>query len=123
MSENSDDRVAEQLVAYHRLVMDADSVLRRGGDSDVIATVLDLVCTNPHRCWSIVSLAASKQPTEDALSFLGMTVSRLLREHPQLISTITRDVDSHPELRELMSWVLEDTEIDHDVWQQVESLS
>ena len=55
--------------------------------------------------------------------FFGVTLSGLLRDHPELIEVMAHDVVENPELSELMSWVMEDDAIDPSVWSRIESLS
>ncbi|GBL47425.1 hypothetical protein SFMTTN_3264 [Sulfuriferula multivorans] len=68
-------------------------------------------------------MAALEDPTEEALMFFGVTLSGLLRDHPDLIEVIAHDVAETPKLTEVMSWVMEDEAIDPSVWARIESLS
>lgn len=55
--------------------------------------------------------------------YLGVALSSLLREHPEVIDAIEEDSKSNSELRTLLSWVMEDEHIPQHVWQKIEALS
>ncbi len=123
MTNHPDSEIVTELLGYHRMALDSENVLRRQGADWARDVLTDLMYDDPDRCWRIVRLAALQDPNEEALMFFGVTLSGLLRDHPELIEVMAHDVVENPELSELMSWVMEDDAIDPSVWSRIESLS
>ena len=123
MTNHSDSEIATELIGYHRMALDRDNVLRRQGAEWAPATLIDLAYDDPARCWRIIKLAALQNPDNEALMFFGVTLSGLLRENSELIKAIACDVEQDHRLREVMSWIMKDDEIDRSVWARVVSLS
>jgi hypothetical protein len=71
----------------------------------------------------LVQSIALETPNKDALISLGVTLSGLFREHPEIMELVEREVRERPRLVEVMSWVMKDEQIDPSVWAQIELLS
>lgn len=123
MKDHSDSEIVKELLGYHRMALDSENILRRQGGEWARDLVTDLMYDDPERCWHIVRLASLENPNDESLMFFGVTLSGLLRDHPELIQVIARDVSEAPKLGEVMSWVMEDEAIEPSVWSLVESLS
>ncbi len=123
MTSHTDSEIAKELLGYHRMALDSENILRRQGASWAPDLLWDLSFHDPAHCWRVIQLAAMDKPNDDALLFFGVTVSSLLRDHPEIIDTIARDVQENPILSEVMSWVEEDDAIEPSVWSRVEFLS
>ncbi|MER2513130.1 MAG: hypothetical protein ABTQ25_12085 [Nitrosomonas ureae] len=123
MTSHTDSEIITELLGYHRMALDSDNVLRRQGADWARDVLTDLMYDDPDRCWRIVRLAALQDPNDEALMFFGVTLSGLLRDHPELIEVMAHDVVENPKLSEVMSWVMEDDAIDSSVWSRIESLS
>lgn len=123
MTNHSDSEIVTELLGYHRMALDGDNVLRRQGAVWARDALADLMYDDPDRCWRVVRLAALEDPNEEALMFFGVTLSGLLRDHPELIEVMAHDVVENQKLSEVMSWVMEDEAIDPSVWSRIQSLS
>ena len=105
------------------MALDSENVLRRQGAPWARDVLMGLAYDDPDRCWRVISLVALQTPNEEALTFLGVTLSGLLCEHPSQIEAIAHDVAQNPKLSELMSWVAEDDAIETAVRSRVDFLS
>lgn len=123
MSTYTDEEVVREFLGYHRMALDRENVLRRQGESWASDLISDLIYDDPARCWRLVRAIALEAPNEDALMSLGVTLSGLFREHPEIIELVEREIREQTRLTEVMSWVMEDEQIDPSVWAQIELLS
>lgn len=123
MRSHTDQEVVSEFLGYHRMALDRENVLRRQGESWASELLSDLVYDDPARCWRLIRAIALEPPNEDALMSMGVTLSGLFREHPEIMELVEREVREQPRLAEVMSWVMEDEQIDPSVWAQIELLS
>lgn len=123
MTPHTDHEVVKEFLGYHRMALDRDKVLRRQGESWASELLSDLIYDDPERCWRLLGAIALETPNEDALMSLGFTLSGLFRNHPELMGQVERAVRAQPQLAEMMSWVVEDEQIDPSVWARIELLS
>lgn len=97
MINPTDDELVAEFVGYHRLAVDAENILCRQGAEWAPDFLGELAYDDPARCWRVAKLIASSRPSEEALMYLGIALSSLLREHPEIIGTIESDSKANHE--------------------------
>jgi hypothetical protein len=108
---------------YHRIVLDAQGVLRRLDTSWAVDLLGELAFEDPDRCWSIAKEVFARQPPEDVLTTLGALLGTLFGQHPTILAAVRQDVEGDPTTAELVSWTMADDQIDAEVWAEIERLS
>ena len=123
MIHPTDTELAAEFVGYHRMALDRENILCRQGAEWAPNFLGELAYEDPERCWRVAKIIALEKPSEEAMMFLGVVMSSLLRVHPEIIDTVATDTKGDGRLQELLSWVMEDEHIPPQVWQMVEELS
>lgn len=123
MINPTDAELVAEFIGYHCMALDSENILRRQGAEWAPSFLGELVYDDPERCWRVTKAIASGNPSEDAMMYLGVVLSSLLREHPEIIGIIEEDSKTNNELRVLLSWVMEDENIPERVWQKIEAIS
>ena len=120
----NDAEVIDGYIDYHRMVLDNDGILRRLAETPwAVDFISDLVYEDPSRCWRLLCGIATKQPANDVMGSLGVTLGSLLREQPSMMDTIEKDVRTDKRLVELISYIMEDEYIRPDIWARIEAIS
>lgn len=122
--EPSDIEVIHAYIDYHRMALDNIGVLRRIEEAPwAVDFVSDLVYDDPNRCWRLLRGVAAERPKDDVMVSLGVTLGSLLRERPDMMTTIETEFVANNWLGGLMSYVMEDDYIRPDIWARIEEIS